>query len=66
MSQSLRGNPHHESSRDRNTHTNEGLIEATLALAFEQRTANLIAWTTACGETPSREIAIEIAGRLGL
>lgn len=39
----LRGNPHYQHESIRNTHTNAGLISATLALAYEQRTANMIA-----------------------
>ena len=40
--------------------------EATLALAYEQRTANLIAWTTSEGYAPNRDVADQIAERLDL
>jgi len=68
----LPGNPHVESERDRNTHTNEGLIEATIALAYEQRTANLIALYGAEDlankmDTPAWEhVSNQIKERLGL
>ena len=39
-------------------------VEATLAVAYEQRTANLIAW--AAGGQPTPELREMIAERLGL
>jgi len=43
----------------------DALIEATLAGAYEQRTANLIAWVAAHGEDPSW-VTVQIQERLGL
>jgi len=40
-------------------------VEAQLAVAWEQRTANLIAWVAAHGEDPSW-VTVEIQQRLGL
>ncbi|WP_313276811.1 hypothetical protein [Timonella senegalensis] len=39
---------------------------ATLALAEQQRIANVIAWTTANGTEPTEETACKIAEALGL
>lgn len=41
------------------------LKNATLALAFEQRTANLIAWTSTPGTRPTEWMEKAIAERLG-
>jgi len=55
----LSGNPHYQSTNVRNVHTNDGLIEATLALAFEQRTANLIAlWQQPTTETSTATLGL--------
>lgn len=42
------------------------LIQATLAVAYEQRTANLITWATANGSEPNTSLAADIVARLGL
>lgn len=78
----LPGNPHAEnvelvllqtvlSSDDSGTQTIESLLmdnaNATLALAYEQRTANLIAYVEKIDDqTLVRELCAEIAHRLGL
>lgn len=41
-------------------------VHATLALAEQQRIANVIAWTTANGTEPTEETACKIAEALGL
>jgi DICT domain-containing protein len=40
-------------------------VQASLAVAYEQRTANLIAWVAAHGEDPSW-VTVQIQERLGL
>lgn len=74
------GNPHYQAAQkaleDEATAGNSWLnpqetalkvasVEATLALAHEQRTANLIAWVAAHGEDPSW-VTVQIQERLGL
>ena len=68
MSTSIPGNPHVESERDRNTHTNEGVIESNLAIAFELRTANLIALYASQPQTfpAGHPILTMLTKRLGL
>lgn len=58
------GNPHAELSEAAQT-TEGALIHATLALAYEQRTANLIAYIETVDDT-DRETMIEIRERLEL
>lgn len=68
------GNPHaaQATSRLRNgTHTEvaRAAVEATLALAYEQRTANLLAlaaMSIAAGHPISKQIAEDMDARLGL
>lgn len=44
-----------------------GQIQATLALAYEQRTANLIAWADGSSDDEAlRDLWQQIAARLGL
>lgn len=47
----MKGNPYVEGKRDQNHHTNEGLTQATYTLAYEQRTATLVALL----QTPTME-----------
>lgn len=57
----LPGNPHYEDAPKR-LDTGDGIIEAVLALAFEQRTANLIALDAGIAGAD----AVAIRERLGL
>lgn len=84
MAQGMNGNPHRyvaterlaETPRPQNGNVAEqlhfgfdGLTQATLALAYEQRTANLIELASLCAEFGRREtgepFAAEAAERLG-
>ncbi|GGH93868.1 hypothetical protein ACFFGR_09375 [Arthrobacter liuii] len=61
----MNGNDHFQYALDAlGDRRNSPEAAATLALAYEQRTANLIAW--AAGGQPTPELREMIAARLGL
>lgn len=64
----LKPNSHAEETLGLRTETSESVVYALLAVAFEQRTANLIAHLEAGFMTPGEVPAIveEITARLGL
>lgn len=66
----LPGNPHADAANFRLENDfgipDGTLVEATLAVAHELRTANLIAYTHAAGYRPSKALDDQITARLGL
>lgn len=67
QTQLMPGNPHHhEADRSELGEQTFVQVQATLALAYEQRTANLIAWAALPAPERMGTLANEIRDRLGL